>query len=39
MLTMEQVSGRLLAKGNGKNLDHLDIQFKNYVIVCVNDLT
>lgn len=36
---MEQVSGRLLAKGNGKNLEHLDIQLKkNYVIVCVNDL-
>ena len=38
MLTVEQESGRLLVKWNGKNSERLDIQFKNYVIVCVNDL-
>lgn len=38
MLTVEQESGMLLAKWNGKNSESLDIQFKNYVAVCVNDL-
>lgn len=38
MLTVEKESGRLLIKWNGKNSERLDIQFKNYVIVCVNDL-
>lgn len=38
MLTVEQGSGRLLAKWSGKNSESLDIQFKNYFVVCVNDL-
>lgn len=29
----------LLVKWNGKNSERLDIQFKNYIIVCVNGLT
>lgn len=34
MLTVQQESGRLFVKQNGKNSEHLEIQFKSYIVVC-----
>lgn len=38
MLTVQQESGRLFVKQNGKNSEHLEIQFKSYIVVCASDL-
>lgn len=38
MLTVQQESGRLFVKQNGKISEHLDSQFKSYIVVCASDL-